>query len=220
MELYVKPINRMQFTILAENSETIENIKHKIYEHLNLPIDEQKLIYKNKLLENTMRVGDYNLIQESTLYLIPILIGGNGGNCSFGHSFEFNALNQEEKKEGLPSKKAPRWRRYSAGINFEGKCMNTLCEAYQHRVLVKEKFGTFIIHLKIKELPCPLCKINIVDADNVMFNYCKWKIYGATADSGKIIKYQDSSNDFYKWVSFNGNSKTIWQFLKIEVTKI
>lgn len=218
MELHIKFVSGRQFTILVENNDTIENLKHKIYEQSNLPGYEQLLVYKKKVLENTMTIADYNIAQESTLHLIPILIGG--GNCDFGCPIEFNTLDKNEKIEGNPSKVAPIWRYYSSGINFEGRCMESTCQAYRHRVFAQAKFGDFIIHSKIKELKCPLCCTKIVDVNNVLFNYCKWKVYGVTADCGKEIEYEDSSSDFYKWVSFNGNSKTIWQFLKIKVTEI
>lgn len=218
MELHIKFASGRQLTILAENNDTIENLKHKIHEQSDLPIYEQLLVYEKKLLENTMTIVDYNITQESTLYLVPILVGG--GLCDFACPIEFNSLDKNNKKEGNPSKIAPSWRYYSSGINFEGKCMKRTCEAYQRMVFTQEKFGNFIIHSKIQELKCPLCNTKIVDVNNVLFNYCKWKVYGVTADSGKEIEYEDSSSDFYKWVSFDSNSKTIWQFLKIEVSEI
>lgn len=86
MKIFVKNIANENIVVEVESSDTIEALKEKIYQKDNKILPEnQELVFDGKKMENGRTLSDYNIQEESTIYLIfkeekfRVIFDANGG---------------------------------------------------------------------------------------------------------------------------------------------
>ncbi|CAI9726747.1 family [Octopus vulgaris] len=76
MQIFIMTWESRTITIEVHTSDTIENVKAKIENHQGIPPDQQHLLYNGKELENDKTLFDYEIENQTTLYLVYRLPGG------------------------------------------------------------------------------------------------------------------------------------------------
>jgi len=191
--LHIRICGNVTFSMTVYQNDTALKIKETIKEKDNIPnIDMIELLYGNKILTNDVILKDLKIKQNSNLRynITNSIIGGS----PFGLDMA-NIANKEglEKRNFGPAKN---WNIITKGLNIEGKCTNSNCEAYNHKVDCKIGLGDFNLLDNILKIKCPMCR-KIIDPETCSFHKCQYQIEGILSSSGEI---KDSEEIKTEWI--------------------
>lgn len=78
MDIFVKDIKNQTMTYTVQPTDTVLQLKTKINTRQGIPVQQQRLTYDSKNLENHHTLEHYNVQPKSTIFLLLQLRGGVG----------------------------------------------------------------------------------------------------------------------------------------------
>jgi ubiquitin C len=75
-QILIKTLAGKTIALEVEDNDTIDSIKKQIADKEGIPVDQQRIVYNGKQLEDGNTVSSYNIGENTTLHLVLRLRGG------------------------------------------------------------------------------------------------------------------------------------------------
>lgn len=76
-QIFIKTLQGKTLTLDVSDNDSIASIKNKIFEKEGIPIEQQRLVFNGKQLEDNQTIADYNIEENSNIHLVLRLRGGH-----------------------------------------------------------------------------------------------------------------------------------------------
>jgi hypothetical protein len=181
--LYIKTLTGKTITVHVDSSDTVYDIKCKIQDREGIPPSQSKLICSGYKLLDWVKLGSYNIVKDTCIYLVLQLRGGGGS--------EFIDISNSESRivQQWSNKKLPSWRTVYQGLSIDGLCNNYTCEAFNEYVIYNHKLKQFTLD-DIPNVKCPQCS-SVIEVSSIMFNNCHWRWQGIKEDNPYKLENTD-----------------------------
>lgn len=80
MQLFVKAVNGRTFSVIVTLGDTVDSVKKQIETKEGTLVENQRLLFGGKQLEDGHTLEEYNVWSEATLHLVYRLPGGSVDN--------------------------------------------------------------------------------------------------------------------------------------------
>lgn len=75
-QIFIKTLQGKTLTLDVSDTDSIASIKNKIFEKEGIPVEQQRLVFNGKQLEDNQTIADYNIEENSNIHLVLRLRGG------------------------------------------------------------------------------------------------------------------------------------------------
>jgi len=75
-QIFIKTLQGKNITLEVKDGDTIQSIKDKIKDIEGIPVDQQRLVFNGKQLEDNNTIADYGIQADSSIHLVLRLRGG------------------------------------------------------------------------------------------------------------------------------------------------
>lgn len=77
MQIFVKTLSGKTLSMKVQGTDTIQKLKEMINDREGVPVDQQRLIFQGKQLDDNKTLTDYGVQSENTIHLVLRLRGGH-----------------------------------------------------------------------------------------------------------------------------------------------
>jgi len=74
--VFLKTLQGKTIPMEVSSSDTIQSVKSRIHEKEGIPIDQQRLVFNGKQLEDNNTISDYGITTDASVHLVLRLKGG------------------------------------------------------------------------------------------------------------------------------------------------